>query len=72
MRYVYLGDRLTRHDLRHMPCDPVRRADGKCIVSARMATALVVFENGERHVVARRRLRLRDARLRDRHHPAES
>lgn len=58
MRYTYLGDKLTRPDLRGMQCDPVRRADGKCIVSVKMATALVVDANGNKHVVARRRLRV--------------
>ena len=58
MRYVYLGDRLTRPDLRGMRCDPVRRPDGRCVVSTRLASALVVDAAGERHVVARRRLRL--------------
>jgi hypothetical protein len=58
MRYTYLGDRHTRDDLKGMQCDPVRRGDGRCIVSVRMATALVVDRSGRRHVVARRRLRL--------------
>lgn len=58
MRYRYLGAAGTRPDLVGAQCDPVRRADGKCIVSVKMASALVEFENGERHVVARRRLRL--------------
>lgn len=58
MRYVYLGDRLTERTLVGKSCDPVRRADGKCVLSTRMATALVVFADGERHVVLRRRLRL--------------
>lgn len=58
MRYVYLGDRLTDPALVGLPCDPVRRADGKCIVSVRMATALVRFADGVMRVVARRRLRL--------------
>lgn len=58
MRYTYLGDNLTGEHLRDMQCDPVRRADGKCVVSIRMATALVVDEAGRRFVVARRRLRV--------------
>lgn len=57
-RYIYLGDRNTRPDLRGAACDPVRRADGRCRVSRQMATALVVFTTGERCVVLRRRLRL--------------
>jgi hypothetical protein len=58
MRYVYLGDRLTDPALRHQPCEPVRRADGRCIVSTRMAVALVRFADGVERVVARRRLRV--------------
>ena len=58
LRYVYLGDALTRPDLRGMQCDPVRRPDGRCIVSTRMASAMVIFATGERAVVLRRRLRL--------------
>lgn len=41
-----------------MQCDPVRRPDGKCIVSVKMATALVIDAHGKRHVVLRRRLRV--------------
>jgi len=58
MRYVYLGDKLTDPALRGLHCDPVRRPDGKCIVSVKMASALVVDAQGCRYVVARRRLRL--------------
>ena len=61
MRYTYLGDHLTAPVLIGMQCDPVRRADGKCIVSVKMATALVVDSAGRRHVVKRRRLRLNSA-----------
>ena len=57
-RYVYLGDRLTRPDLRNRLCNPVRLDDGRCIVSSGMASALVEFEDASRSVVARRRLRL--------------
>jgi protein gp37 len=59
-RYVYLGDRLTDPALRGMVCDPVRRPDGRCVISGRMASALVVDAQGRRYVVARRRLRLRE------------
>jgi hypothetical protein len=59
LRYRYLGDALTRPELRGMECDPVRRRDGKCIVSTPMASAMVIFATGERAVVLRRRLRLR-------------
>ena len=58
MRYTYLGDNLTAPELLGMQCDPVRRPDGKCIVSVKMATALVEDESGVRYVVKRRRLRL--------------
>lgn len=58
MRYTYLGDKLTRSELIGMQCDPVLRPDGKCVVSVKMATALVVDANGNKHVVARRRLRV--------------
>lgn len=30
MDYIYLGDRLTRPELRRMPCRAVRRPNGKC------------------------------------------
>lgn len=56
MRYVYLGDRLTDHDLKGRACDPVRRDDGKCIVGR--SKQLVEFEDGRRAVVVRRRLRV--------------
>jgi len=60
MRYTYLGDGATRAVLDGMQCDPVRRNDGKCVVSVKMATALVIDAAGQRHVVKRRRLRLND------------
>lgn len=58
MRYTFLGDKLTRPALRGMQCDPVRRPDGRCIVNVRLASALVIDAQGQRHVVPRRRLRL--------------
>lgn len=58
MRYTYLGDALTRPELIGLQCDPVRRPDGKCIVSVKMAMALVVDAQGNKYVVKRRRLRL--------------
>lgn len=58
MRYTYLGNKLTDPALIGMQCNPVRRADGKCIVNMKMATALVVDEHGRRHVVLWRRLRV--------------
>lgn len=57
MRYTYLGDKHTTPELRGMHCDPIRRADGKCITS-RLATMLVVDGSGRRHVVLRRMLRV--------------
>lgn len=58
MRYTFLGDKLSDPALTGMQCDPVRRPDDRCIVSTKMATALVVDEFGRRFVVPRRRLRL--------------
>jgi hypothetical protein len=58
LRYIYLGDRLTAPELRGQRCDPMRRPDGKCIISVRMATALVRFEDGSIRCVLRRRLRV--------------
>jgi len=58
MRYTYLGDKQTDPALIGMACDPVRRDDGKCIVSIKMATALVIDQQGRKHIVLRRRLRL--------------
>ena len=70
MRYTYLGDAHTREELRGMQCDPVMidpdgevfadsdTSKGKCVVSTRMASALVEDANGKQYVVARRRLRL--------------
>lgn len=43
MDYIYLGDRLTRPELRRMPCRAVRRADGKCI-RGRNGNMLVEFD----------------------------
>lgn len=60
MRYVYLGDRWTRDEIRGAPCDPVRRADGKCIVGG--SKQLVRFADGREEVVLRRRLRVQEAR----------
>lgn len=55
-RYIYLGDRLTDPALAGGRCGPVRRADGKCLVSP--GKALVQFSDGRTVVVLRRRLRL--------------
>lgn len=58
MRYTYLGDKLTDENLIGLQCNPVRRADGKCIISVKMATALVIDAQGNKYVVLRRRLRV--------------
>lgn len=58
MRYTYRGGKDTAAALIGLQCDPVRRPDGRCIVSTKMATALVVDGQGQKHVVLRRRLRL--------------
>jgi len=57
-RYSFLGGSQTRPCLRGLQCNPVKNARGKCIVSQRMAVALVVDANGTRYIVPRRRLRL--------------
>jgi len=57
MRYTYLGDKHTRKQLCGMQCNPVRRKDGKCVVSVRMAAALVT-DGKNLYTVARRRLRV--------------
>jgi len=70
-RYIYLGLKSERRlaelgfdvvDRSGMPCDPVRRSDGKCIVSTTFATQLVRFADGTLATVGRRRLRLRRKR----------
>ena len=53
--YIYLGDKFTDNSLRGMPCNAIRRTNGKCIRS-RMSTMLVSF-NGVIHNVLARRLR---------------
>lgn len=63
LRYTYKGDKLTAPELIGLQCSPVRRADGKCIISVKMATALVEDEQGNRYVVLRRRLRLNKEEL---------
>lgn len=56
MDYIYLGDRLTRPELRRMPCRAVRRADGKCI-RGRNGNMLVEFGGVGKCVVLGRLLR---------------
>ena len=60
MRYSYVGDKLTAPELIGAQFDPVRDERGKCIISQKMATALVIDADGKRHVVLRRRLRLNE------------
>lgn len=55
MDYVYLGDHLTSPDLRGLPVNAVRRADGKCI-RGRNGNMLVEDCNGRRYVVLGRQL----------------
>ena len=57
MRYIYLGDKLTRPELRGQPCDPGRRPDGRGVVG--QGKAVVRFRDGTLAIVLRRRLRLR-------------
>ena len=45
-RYVYLGDALTDAMLVNRACDPVRRPDGKCIVSQQRPHPREVFNGG--------------------------
>lgn len=56
MDYIYLGDRLTRLELRRMPCRAVRRSDGKCI-RGRNGNMLVEFGGVGKCVVLGRLLR---------------
>jgi hypothetical protein len=56
MDYTYKGDRLTDETLKGQKCNAIRKPDGKCIRS-KMATMLVQFENGKKHVVLARQLR---------------
>jgi hypothetical protein len=56
MNYKYLGDRLTRPELRGASCKAVKRFDGKCI-RGRNSNMLVEFEGGERVNILARLLR---------------
>lgn len=56
VRYTYLGDKWSL-DRAGMQCDPVRRADGKCI-RGRNGNMLVVDVAGQRYAVLGRRLRV--------------
>jgi hypothetical protein len=57
MTYRYLGDKLTRPDLKGQRCEWLERSDGKKLVGIKPRNALVRFENGEVCVVLARRLR---------------
>lgn len=52
MTYKYLGDRLTRPDLKGAHCRAVRRADGKCI-RGKNGSMLVEFESGKAVIIGR-------------------
>lgn len=54
--YIYLGDRLTRPELRRKPCRAVRRSNGKCI-RGRNGNMLVEFDEIGKVVVLGRLLR---------------
>lgn len=56
MEYVYIGDRNTDRVLKSKACKAVRRSDGKC-KRGKNGSMLVMFENGEMHVVVGRLLR---------------
>lgn len=55
MKYIYLGDRMTDPRWKGAECDPVLRADGKCITGR--GAMLVRFSDGHPRVVIRRLLR---------------
>ena len=54
MRYTYLGDRMSV--LRGMQCDPVKRADGKCIRSKK--GTMLVTDGTDKHIIIARLLRI--------------
>lgn len=56
-KYRYLGDRLTDPLLKNTTCIAVYNKDGKCICG-RNTTMLVQFDDGKKHVVLRRLLRI--------------
>jgi hypothetical protein len=58
VRYVYLGDRLTDPSLIGQSCDPILRADGKCLVGRKPRNQTVRFADGREAVVLARRLRV--------------
>lgn len=56
MDYIYLGDKLTRDDLKNAECKSVRKPNGKCILG-RNSNMLVELRTGDRINVLARRLR---------------
>ena len=54
--YKYLGDKMTRQELKGARCEAVKRKDGKCI-RGRNSNMLVQFASGEKAVVLARLLR---------------
>ena len=56
MEYIYLGDRLTRPELKKQACKAVRRPDGKCI-RGRNGNMLVEFPGVGKVVILGRLLR---------------
>ena len=59
MTYKYLGDRLTRPELKGALCDAIKRPDGKCI-RGRNGAMRVQFEDGTTATVIGRLLRRLD------------
>ena len=59
MNYKYIGDKLTRHELKGTHCMAVKRLDGKCI-RGRNSNMLVKFDGGKTEVVLARLLRKQD------------
>lgn len=56
MDYIYLGDKLTRNDLKNIECKAVRKPNGRCI-RGRNSNMLVELSTGEIINVLARRLR---------------
>ena len=57
--YTYLGDKLTRPELKGAQCNAVRDERGKCIRD-KLGKMFVEFEGGDRHAVIGRMLRKND------------
>jgi len=59
MRYCYHNKLYIASGAGHgVFCDPIKRPDGKCVLGKRHQ--LVLFEDGERHFVIRRCVRLKN------------